>query len=108
MVVNWQFFRTEVKETLSLGRHHWLSFTESLVGDSFSPPYVLVPGGRIARRALQNFGQMCVGLGDSNEARWGTEIDGFKIESFERLTQKYPQATFVVCSAVFGFEIEKQ
>ena len=107
MVIPSTVFRRDLDSIVELGLRGWKSRTEDLVSSVARAPYVLVPGGRIARRAARAFGDQCVGIGDSDGDKWGETVEGLAVQSIEEVTKNNPDATVVICSAVFGHTIEE-
>jgi FkbM family methyltransferase len=97
-----------VNRWLERGVEAWRAYAGGLCPIQLVPPYVLVPGGRIAHRVAEIWGADCVGIADSDPQKHGVTVHGVVVESFESLALKFPEATFLICSAVFGFELEEK
>lgn len=108
MVISSTTYRREVDSFVERGVKDWAAKTEDLVSSFANAPYVLVPGGRIARRAALLFGDQCVGIGDSDKTKWGQQIEGIQVQSIEEVIRAKANATVVICSAVFGHVIEQK
>jgi FkbM family methyltransferase len=108
MVSVWRDSSNLVENYIKSGPDAWLSRRKNLQDGVLRPPYVLIPGGRIAGRVADAWGTDCVGIGDSDPLRTGQIVGGVSVRSIEELIHEFPNATYVVCSAVFGFDIENR
>lgn len=98
-----EFTMIEFQYLVEQGLENWEKMSLERDQIQQSKLIVLCPGGRISKEFLKSYSSQVVAVADKKQ---NIELDRYKTISYQDAAREFPEATFVITSAMYGREIE--